>query len=162
MIDRLIHYIKLLVLFTLIWVGLWFFNNYGCRRVDGREMEPALPAEKMVTIDPNVRNTDQLGRDDFIAYSFVIGSSGSKNIIGRVIGLPGDRVRIENGDVYLNGEKLAASYVSEKGKGQENYAEIIVPRDTVFVLCDNRMNAKLMDSRALGPIGTWAIAGKLR
>ena len=44
----------------------------------------------------------------------------------------------------------------------EDYAEIVVPRGTVFVLCDNRSASKSLDSRTLGPIGAWAIVGKLR
>jgi hypothetical protein len=58
----------------------------------------------------------------------------------------------------VNNEKVGAG----DKKAGEDYAEIIVPRNTVYALCDNRNASKNIDSRTLGPIGYWAIVGKLR
>ena len=82
-----------------------------------------------------------------------------RKVTARVIGLPGDRVKIVKGEVLVNNSKAGGPV--DKKAAAETYAEIIVPRNTVFVLCDNR-GQKTLDSRALVPIGSWAILGKLR
>lgn len=65
------------------------------------------------------------------------------NYVKRLIGLPGDRVRIEDGVVYVNNEPLNEPYIAEPP--YNDFAEEIVPEDTIFVLGDNRNHSK--DSR---------------
>jgi signal peptidase I len=158
-VELITRYVKILIAFVLLWTGIWFFNNFGCSRVEGPEMVPAIPADKNALIDPKARLPEQLNREDVIAYVYDLGKGVPKKITARVVGLPGDRVKMVKGEVYVNGEHFGAG--ADK-KATEDYAEIIVPRDTVFALCDNRGSTKLWDSRSLGPIGTWAIVGKLR
>jgi signal peptidase I len=160
-VELITRYVKILIVFVLLWGGLWVFNSMGCSRVD-TEMTPTLPADKNAMIDPRVHHADQLNRDDIIAYSCELsGGKGSKKVTARVVGLPGDRVKMVKGEVFVNGERAATS-VSPDKKALDDYAEIFVPRDTVFVLCDNRSGTRILDSRSLGPIGCWAIVGKLR
>jgi signal peptidase I len=64
-------------------------------------------------------------------------SGTEKTLIKRVIGLPGDRVEIIGGYVYLNGEKLEEPYVEEQGASGEMEA-VTVPEGCMFVLGDNR------------------------
>jgi len=159
-IELITRYVKILIAFVLVWTGVWFFNNFGCSRVEGPEMTPAIAAEKSVTIDPKTRHPDQLTRDDVIVYAYDIGQRGtSRRVTARVVGLPGDRVKMVKGDLFVNNDKVG---VSGDKKSGEDYPEIIVPRDTVFALCDNRTASKDLDSRKLGPIGIWAIVGKVR
>jgi len=157
-VELITRYVKILIGFVVVWGSIWFFNNFGCNRIDGNEMVPALAAEKSVLIDPKTRHPDDLKKDDIVVYSYEI-KSALKKVTARVIGLPGDRVKIVKGDVLVNNAKVSGS--SDKKAAGENYAEIVVPRNTVFVLCDNRTQ-KGLDSRSLGPIGYWAIIGKLR
>jgi signal peptidase I len=157
-VELITRYVKILIGFVLVWGAIWFFNNFGCNRIDGNEMTPTLAAEKNALIDPRTRHPDDLKRDDFVAYSCEI-KGQVKKVTARVIGLPGDRVKIVKGDVLVNNAKVSGT--TDKKAAAENYAEIIVPRNTVFVLCDNRAQ-KTLDSRSLGPIGYWAIIGKLR
>jgi len=159
-VEVIIRYVKVLIGFVLLWLGIWVYNIFGFSRVEGPEMQPAVPAEKNAMIDPRVRKPEELRRDDIVAYIYDVGGKGaSRRVTARVVGLPGDRVKMVKGDVFVNGEK--AGVTTEK-KTVEDYAEIIVPRNTIFTLCDNRSNSKGLDSRALGPIGYWAIVGKLR
>jgi signal peptidase I len=76
--------------------------------------------------------------------------------IKRVIGLPGDRVSIYDGSVYVNGSSIAEPYLLEPPYG--NYSEHIVPEGSVFVLGDNRNNSE--DSRSWGFLGIEDIIGK--
>src|SRR5262245_38909193 len=139
-VTVLLRYGKILIGFVLLWLGIWVYNIFGFSRVEGPEMQPAVPAEKNALIDPRVRQTDQLHRDDVVAYLYDIGGKGGqRRVTARVVGLPGDRVKLVKGDVYVNNEKAG---VTTDKKTVEDYAEIIVPRNTFFALCDNRSGSK--------------------
>lgn len=154
--------VKILIGFLLFWGGLLVFNTMGCTRTEGGEMMPTLPAEKTLLIDPRVHRADQLKADDIVLYSCETpGSRNVRKVAARVVGLPGDRVKMVKGEVFVNGQRAATSVAPDK-KAPDDYAEIFVPRGSVFVLCDSRSGFKNVDSRALGPIGCWAIVGKVR
>ncbi len=159
-VELITRYVKILIGFVLVWLGVWVYNNFGCSRVEGPEMQPTLIAEKNVSIDPKARQPEQLNRDDIVVYAYDIGQKGTtRRVTARVVGLPGDRVKIVKGEVLVNNEKVGSSGDKKSG---EDYAEIIVPRNTIFALGDNRSASKGVDSRTLGPIGSWAIIGKVR
>jgi len=161
-VELIIRYVKVLVVFVLLWVGIWFYNNWGCRKIEGSEMTPALPADSYKLIRPKVRTVAELGYDDLVSYTYVQGGKSQRNVAARVIGLPGDRVRIEKGEVFRNGSKISSAYVAANQRQSDDYAEVAIPRDTAFLLCDNRRGFALYDSRAVGPIGQWAISGRFK
>ena len=72
--------------------------------------------------------------------------------IKRVIGLPGDHIVIKDGKVYRNDEKLDEPYIREENTEiqEEEYADVIVPEGTIYVMGDNREQSK--DSRSFGCI----------
>jgi signal peptidase I len=76
--------------------------------------------------------------------------------IKRVIAVPGDRVRIDRGSVYVNGVKLDEPYV-RYGDGR-SFAQLTVPEGTVYVLGDNRANSE--DSRFFGPVADDRLIGR--
>lgn len=81
--------------------------------------------------------------------------------IKRVIGLPGERLAIHDGAVYINGERLDERYlngVSTSWSGTLGQNEITIPEGQVYVLGDNRANSS--DSRAFGPIDIDQIIGR--
>ena len=81
----------------------------------------------------------------------------SQNFVKRVIGLPGDTVRIEGGTVFVNGVPLDEPYV-EHPSG-ETLSARTVPADSYFVLGDNR--ARSDDSRHWGPVPRDHVIGKV-
>ena len=79
----------------------------------------------------------------------VIRRENGTPLIKRVIGLPGDTIRIYNGKVYRNGEELSEPYVRggyTPGKSLEG-KDYTVPENGVFALGDNRTDS--LDSRDL-------------
>jgi len=93
-------------------------------------------------------------RGEIIVFKYPL--DPSKEYVKRLIGLPGDRVEIKNGEVYVNGQKLVEDYV--KRKSDDNYGPITVPKDSYFVLGDNRPVS--VDSRYWGFVPKKNLVGK--
>jgi signal peptidase I len=74
-----------------------------------------------------------------------------------VVGVPGDTVEMQNGKVYVNGERIPEPYISNAGA--QDFSPTQVEPDHVFVMGDNRPNSQ--DSRsALGQVPMEKIVGK--
>jgi len=84
----------------------------------------------------------------------------AKNLIKRIIGLPGDTVEIIDGEVYLNGEMLNEEYIKEPGLSGEMEA-VTVPEGELFVMGDNRRVSQDSRSGAVGTISQDTIVGKV-
>lgn len=83
-----------------------------------------------------------------------------REFIKRVIGLPGDTVRIERGIVYINGEELDEPYTGGVPTYvPDNLMEVTVPPGQYFVMGDNRAYQQSNDSRSFGPISFSAMKG---
>ncbi len=95
----------------------------------------------------------------FVYYVLEIGKT---SYIKRVIGLPGERVKIENNKVYINGEELEEDYLNDDvvtTDGGGVFTDLIVPEGTVFVMGDNR--TKSTDSRAFGCVPIEKVESKV-
>lgn len=84
---------------------------------------------------------------------------GNTNFVKRVIGLPGDRVQMINGYLYVNGEKYDEPYINDAYRSGwlNNFSEYTVPEGKYFVMGDHRNNSN--DSRSVGPIDRNMIVG---
>ena len=85
-------------------------------------------------------------------------SAISTSFIKRVIGVAGDRVRIEDGQVFLNDRPIEEDYVPQEYADRRSFQEIKVPAGAYFVLGDHRNMSK--DSRDFGPVPQVSIYGK--
>jgi signal peptidase I len=81
-----------------------------------------------------------------------------KSYIKRVIALPGDRLRIDRGQVWLNGRRQREVYVPEEYRDTKSMMEIVVPDDAYFMMGDHRSISS--DSREFGPVERSLIYGK--
>jgi signal peptidase I len=81
-----------------------------------------------------------------------------KSYIKRVIALPGDRLRIDHGVVWLNGRRQSERYVPDEYRDNRSIAEMVVPEDTYFMMGDHRSISS--DSREFGPVERGLIYGK--
>jgi signal peptidase I len=83
--------------------------------------------------------------------------------IKRIIGLPGDRVMVKDGKVYLNGELLNQTFLANdvitmEGQYAQEGVELMVPSDEYLCFGDNRQHSR--DGREFGPIKKELIVGK--
>ncbi len=77
-------------------------------------------------------------------------SGGGETFVKRLIGLPGDRWREQNGFIYINGKKLDEPYVEADRRDAETIPEKTVPEGQYLMLGDNR--ASSCDSRRWGTV----------
>jgi signal peptidase I len=125
-------------------------------KVEGTSMLPSLQHEERIFINKFVYRFESVNRGDVVVFRYP--RDPSKSYIKRVIGVPGDRVRIEDGRVYLNGQQLAETYVPEEFTDHRTMREMVVPEDTYFLLGDHRNASN--DSRDFGAVPRGYIYGK--
>src|SRR5436305_12913692 len=125
-------------------------------KVEGGSMEPGLEDQERIFINKLAYRLENIERGDVIVFRFPLDTR--KNFIKRVIGLPGDRVRVTDGHVYLNGHLVPEPYVPEEYLDSRSYSEVRVPANSYFVLGDHRSMPN--DSRAFGPVPRNLIYGK--
>jgi signal peptidase I len=125
-------------------------------KVEGGSMEPGLEDQERIVINKLVYRWGNIGHSDIIVFRYP--RDPRKSFIKRVIGLPGDRVRIAFGHVYVNGKPVDESYVPEDFMDTRSYPETVVPANAYFVLGDHRSMSN--DSREFGPVPRSYIYGK--
>lgn len=96
-------------------------------------------------------------------FTYYVLEIGKESYIKRVIALPGEHVKIENGKVYINGEQLQESYlqpnVITETEGHNYFSEFTVPEGYIFAMGDNRVQST--DCRAFGCIPIEKIESKV-
>jgi len=143
---------------NLILIGIIFFIGYifGIKQIKFLEivsssMEPTLNiGDRIISI-----KVENLKRKDIV---ILYPPKGKKEILTkRIIGLPEENLKIENGYVYINGEKIEEPYIKER----PNYEikEIKIPTGKYFLLGDNRNESE--DSSIWGPVEKENIIGKV-
>jgi signal peptidase I len=125
-------------------------------KVEGTSMMPSLDDQERIFVNKYVYRLEPIQRGDIVVFRYP--RDPSKSFIKRVIGLAGDSIRIEAGEVYVNGIALEEDYVPAAYSDQRSYAEIVVPPNSYFVLGDHRTMSN--DSRDFGPVNIGYIYGK--
>jgi signal peptidase I len=98
-------------------------------------------------------------RGDIIV--FIYPEDKSKDFIKRVIGIPGDRVQMQDKQILINGQPFDDKYGvydERAGSTSRSFGPVVVPKDHYFVMGDNRDHS--MDSRYWGFVPSDAIKGK--
>lgn len=160
---------------TAIFVLLVFFIVRGVVqnfKIEGQSMEPTLHTGQFILVNkiiyfhfdinaplrllPGNANLPQKvvypihmpQRGDIVVFEYPL--DYRKDYIKRVIGLPGDRIQVKGGQVYVNGTMISEPYLTDITDCRPsdvcaNDKEITVPADAIWVMGDNRMNSS--DSR---------------
>jgi signal peptidase I len=125
-------------------------------RVEGTSMLPRLEDRDRLFINKFVYHFEAIHRGDVVVFYYP--RDPEKSYIKRVIALPGDRLRIDRGDVYVNGRKIAEPYVPEEYRDEKSMPETVIPEDEYFMMGDHRSISS--DSREFGPVDRDLIYGK--
>ena len=136
-------------LFTLVFL----FQPF---KVEGTSMMPSLWDEERILVNKFVYEFGPIQRGDLIVFRFP--RDPRKTFIKRVIGCPGDTVRIRDGVVWLNGTRLQEAYRYEEMARPAPYGPRVVPEGHYFVLGDHRSVSH--DSRDWGLVPAREIHGK--
>jgi signal peptidase I len=144
------------LLISLAISGFIIIFLYQPVKVEGTSMMPSLDDQERIFINKFVYRLEPIERGDIVVFRYP--RDPSKSYIKRVIGVAGDRVRIADGQVYLNGERLRESYVPSRFADDRSYPEVVVPPRSFFLLGDHRTMSD--DSRDFGPVNERYVYGK--
>jgi len=131
-------------------------------KVEGTSMEPALTDQERIFINKFTYRfgLGKIDRGDTIVFHY----DENRSYIKRVIAIPGDRVRINAGTVFVNDRALAEDYVPQQYRDGLSWppgaggSDEVVPPDMYFVLGDHRSQSS--DSRSWGYVPRRNIYGK--
>lgn len=145
------------VVFGIVLITVIIFRMvFSVSIVNGPSMMPTLHNRDVTLIhkDEKVKRFDIVVLDERL-----VDDGASKSIVKRVIGFGGDVITVIDGQLYINNKKYDEPYLEEKYiKNFKNVDwTIVVPKDHIFVLGDNRDVSK--DSRAVGSFEMSAIIG---
>jgi signal peptidase I len=137
-------------------IVLFMIYLYQPVRVEGTSMLPRLEDRDRLFINKFVYHISAIEHGDVVVFRYP--RDPQKSYIKRVIALPGDRLRIDHGTVWLNGKRQIEPYVPEEYRDTRSMPEIVVPEDSYFMMGDHRSISS--DSREFGLVERSLIYGK--
>ncbi len=125
-------------------------------KVEGTSMQPRLFDHERIFVNKFVYHFAEIDRGDIVVFWFP--REPTKSLIKRVIGLPGDRVEIHSGKVFVNNRQLNEAYVRSEYFDKRSYGPLEVPENNYFVMGDHRNSSN--DSRHWGCVPRRNIFGR--
>ena len=124
----------LLTLFSAAIIFLILQTAFQTFVVIGISMKPTLQEGQRLLVNKIVYKLHQPERGDVIVFEPP--QNGGEDYVKRLVAIPGDKVEIQRGTVYINGESLSEDYINENPR--YNMQATIVEEGEYFVLGDNR------------------------
>lgn len=144
-----------LIAFALSWVLRTYVIE--ARKIPTGSMLPTIQLNDRVIVDKiYFKDFGHLSHGDIVVFHPPPAAHATEDFIKRIVGLPGDKVEIRNHTTYVNDQAVYEPYVLEKSKN--DYGPVVVPKDSVFVMGDNRNNSD--DSRVWGFLPIQNITGR--
>lgn len=155
-LDFLETIVVSLAIFAVVYIFL-----FQPHQVDGHSMEPNFHNSEYILTDKISYRIHAPNRGDVVVFHSP--QDERVDFIKRIIGVPGDIVKVEGGYTYLNGKKLEESYINDPGqvlagRYMREGQEIDVPPGQYLVMGDNRLHSS--DSREWGLVTTAEIVGR--
>ena len=151
------------VAFALMVFFVCYLVLFQPNQVKGHSMEPTFHDGEYIFTDKISYKIGQPARGDVVVFRSP--KNAEVDYIKRIVGLPGEKVKISGGKVYVNDQRLDESIylASSVYTGPQNFLtegrEIIVPTGKYFVMGDNRPGSS--DSRDFGPVTPSEFIGKV-
>ncbi len=131
-------------------------------RIPSESMVPTLEMGDRVLVNKLSYDAHDLNRGDVVVFerpdNLPAGPNEPKDLIKRVIGLPGEQIVTRDGRVYIDGRLLEEPYLPPSTPTVGIEEELTVPEGEVLVLGDNRQNSS--DGRVFGPVPTDSVIGR--
>lgn len=144
--------LETLILSVVLFLGI---NAISARiRVESISMQPNLYAGDFVIVNKLAYKLGVPQRGDIIVFRYPPDPTQTP-YIKRVIGLPGDKIHIADGQVYVNNKLLVEPYLSVTTSRGGDWT---IPANALFVMGDNRNNSS--DSRSWGMVPMENVIGK--
>ena len=144
--------LEIAVLAAVIWLFVFHVSV-----VSGRSMDPSLETGDRLVVDRIGSEWGPIRRFDMVVFECP--DSPGVDYVKRVVGLPGERLELRRGELYVDGEFVEQRFPHE-GEEFSTYPEVTLGEDEYYVLGDNRPRSR--DSRAFGKIKRCAIEGVVR
>ena len=141
---------------SLVIAGVIIVFLYQPVKVEGTSMMPRLVDQERIFINKFVYQLEPIHRGDVVVFRYPL--DPAKSYIKRVIGLPGETVRMVDGEVWINGQKLREPYIVPEYRDQQSHSPMLVPSGEFYVLGDRRNSSN--DSRVWGTVAQKYIYGK--
>lgn len=137
----------LVILIVVILIRTFFITPI---RVSGQSMVNTLQGGEIMILNKQ----GELTRYSMVVADLVVNGKRDDTIIKRIYGLPGEKIKCENGKIYINDKKIEDTY----GYGQtSDFEEVVLKDDEYFLLGDNREIS--LDSRYIGAVNKKNIEG---
>jgi signal peptidase I len=122
-------------------------------------MEPTLKIGDRVLVNKLSYDFHSVHRGDIVVFTKPPNdfSPGVKDLIKRVIGLPGESISAQNGEIDINGRPLHESWLP-RGVTTQNFGPVVIPKGRYFMMGDNRGDSA--DSRVFGPVPSKLFIGR--
>jgi signal peptidase I len=128
--------------------------------IPSESMVPTLKVGDRVLVNKFIYRFTEPERGDVVVFKSVEGGKNipKEDLIKRVVGVGGDRIAVQGGTLYVNGEPQKEPYLNKRFPDKSSSAPTTVPEGQVFVMGDNRTNSR--DSRFFGPVPKENIEGE--
>ena len=153
--KRIIDLIKkekkfLLLVMIIILFKIFIFNFI---LVKGDSMNPKYKNNDFMFLNKIIYSFKPIRRGEVIVLKY-----RNNDLIKRVIGLPNDKIKVENGKLYINNKEVKENYINSYTASYD-FDEITLKDNEYFVMGDNRYNS--YDSRNFGTITKNNIIGRV-
>ena len=155
-LDFLETIVVSLAIFAVVYIFL-----FQPHQVDGQSMTPNFQNGEYILTDKISYRIHAPNRGDVVVFHSP--QDERVDFIKRILGVPGDTIKIQSGYVYLNGTKLEEEYLNDpgavlSGRFLRENSEVKIPAGQYFVMGDNRSHSS--DSREWGLVTSGGIVGR--
>lgn len=131
------------VVFAIVLTFILRSYVFETRTIPSLSMYPTLQVGDKLFVDKIVFKFNKVKHHDIVTFNpppeALTGENVASPWIKRVIGMPGDKIQVTDGKLFVNDKAQVEPYIAEKLN--YNYGPVVVPDGTIFVMGDNRNNS---------------------